>query len=200
MNIGNRFGRLIVTARAATTGGHRRWQCRCDCGNSGIYRESHLLSGATRSCRCLARETTGQRVRTHGLRHTREYGIWKTMKNRCHSASVKSYAGYGGRGIRVCDRWRESFTAFYADMGPRPSPLHSIDRIDNDGPYSPENCRWATKTMQVHNSSKIRHITAYGQTLPLVEWSRRTGLNARTISARIRSGWSAERAVTTPTQ
>jgi hypothetical protein len=120
------------------------------------------------------------------------------MRQRCHTTSHKSFANYGGRGIIVCDRWRHSFEAFLEDMGPRPSPKHSIDRIDNDGPYSPENCRWATMAEQGANKRSNVMLTAFGETTHLHEWARRAGYSAGAIYGRLRAGWDAERAIATP--
>jgi hypothetical protein len=123
---------------------------------------------------------------------------WKNMLRRCFSPKSRDYARYGARGITVCDRWRESFEAFISDMGPRPSRLHSIDRIDNDGPYCPENCRWATKVEQASNRRTNQKITFRGETLTVHEWSRRTGLKAPALYWRLHAGWDAEKTLTTP--
>lgn len=121
------------------------------------------------------------------------------MKRRCYNANTKDYPGYGGRGITVCDRWRNDFAAFLFDMGIRP-PGASIDRIDNNGPYSPDNCRWTDSMTQAHNSSKVKRLTFRGEALPMSEWARRSGLQVSTLYARLRNGWTIERALTTPTQ
>jgi hypothetical protein len=119
------------------------------------------------------------------------------MRHRCRNPKVRFYRHYGGRGITVCDRW-DDFAAFYADMGPRPSPNHSIDRIDNDGPYSPENCRWATAVEQANNQRRTPRFTFRGETLSLKEWSRRTGLGYPMLLYRWRAQWDAAKALTTP--
>lgn len=125
-----------------------------------------------------------------------EHAIWRGMIQRCHNPRAKDYARYGGRGIQVCERWRTSFEAFFADMGPRPSTEHAIDRLDNDGPYEPANCAWRTHSENSRNRRNTRHITCFGETLPLVEWAARTGISRVLISHRLRAGWSVEEALT----
>lgn len=126
------------------------------------------------------------------------YTIWRNLKARCYYPRNDDYDRYGGRGIAVCDRWRDSFEAFLSDMGERPTPGHSIERIDNDGPYSPDNCRWATRTEQASNRHTSQTITHDGETLTVQEWSRRTGIKAPALYWRLHAGWSAERTLTTP--
>jgi hypothetical protein len=133
------------------------------------------------------------RVEDHPL-----YSIWCGMKNRCYNRNEPTYPYYGGRGITVCEDWRLSFAFFWADMGPRPSPRHSLDRIDNDGPYSPDNCRWATRSEQSGNRRNNITLTHNGETTFAKEWARRVGLSYETLLHRLDRGWSAERALTTP--
>ncbi len=120
------------------------------------------------------------------------------MVQRCHNPKNHAYSRYGGRGIEVCQRWRDSFVDFMADVGPRPSLAHEIDRIDNEKGYAPGNVRWATSKQQGRNRSTNHRITALGETLCIVEWSERTGLSKETIRQRLKRGWSPERAVTAP--
>jgi hypothetical protein len=135
----------------------------------------NLLNGNSKSCGCWNREKAAERTkirnRTHGLSDTPEYMVYHGMKTRCYDERDQRYIQYGARGIAMCDRWRESFEAFYADMGPRPSAKHSIDRIDNDGPYAPENCRWATMKEQMHNQQKTlrQHGVAGADNIAAIE-------------------------------
>lgn len=136
---------------------------------------------------------------THGLSRSREYMAYYAMLNRCYNPECKPFPSYGGRGIIVCDRWRASFLNFFEDMGRRPSPGHSIDRKDNDGPYSKDNCWWSERLHQCNNKRNNRLLTVGGITDTIAGWGRRTGINRLTIQQRIvKFGWSAEEAVSTP--
>ena len=182
---------------AMSRDGGRRWLCRCDCGNEVSVATGSLRCGETQSCGCLRREITGQRTRTHGLsRKSGTYAVWVGMRDRCFCVTDTSYHRYGGRGITVCERW-SSFENFLADMGERP-PGMTIDRIDNNGPYSPENCRWATNLEQSRNKRTSILITVGSETLCLSEWADRTGIDYWTLHGRIRRGWDPVRVVTTP--
>jgi hypothetical protein len=136
----------------------------------------------------------------HGMKHSPEYTAWCGIIRRCEAPKAFAYDRYGGRGIKICNRWRESFEAFYEDMGPKPSPLHTIDRIDNDGHYEPGNCRWTTMKRQCRNRSSNHTLEYNGETLALSEWEERTGIPANRISRRIRRGWTAEMALTKKTK
>lgn len=133
----------------------------------------------------------------HGRSYDAEYRAWKRIRQRCFNPNYHSFADYGGRGILVCTRWEDP-TAFLADMGPMPSPQHSIERIDNDGPYSPENCRWALPKEQASNRRTTVLLTHNGETKTMAEWSRITGIGKTTLSNRLKAGWSHEGALTTP--
>ena len=140
----------------------------------------------------------GKANKRHGKAGSTEWDAWRMMRYRCENSGHPYYHHYGGRGIRVCKRWRESFAYFYADMGPKPTPKHSLDRIDNDGPYSPENCRWATATMQHRNTRTNKLLTYRGETLCVAAWAERLGIKKGTLYSRLHQGWSVEKALTTP--
>lgn len=189
---GTRFGRLVTLEPSSGTA--KPVLCQCDCTREKLVpRLVHLLEGRTTSCGCYRREFRA----THGLTTQTggppsEYIAWASMRARCrrHPAYVK-------RGIAVCKRW-DSFENFYADMGPRPSPHHSLDRINNDGNYEPENCRWATSVQQMRNTSWNRRIEIDGVTRPLSEWCERLQVHYTAVDSRLRAGWKSDDALLTP--
>jgi hypothetical protein len=202
---GQRFGRLVVLSCSGRNDVQQAlWELRCDCGNTVSGMTTDRLRGHhTRSCGCLQREAvaaTGRACKTHGCSRMPDYAIWKAMVNRCNNPDCKNYHLYGGRGIKVCDRWQgETGPAFFmADMGPRPSKKHSIDRYPNqNGNYEPKNCRWATAKQQANNSRANRLIECGGETMTIAEWAERTGLARSKISYRLAHGWTASEALTT---
>jgi len=203
VEVGKRFGRLVVVALARV---HQRpsgvrvnvWTCQCDCGGTRDVFAGNLTNAITQSCGCLQRDVARKAHTTHGKTHTPEYQTWFGMIRRCCESTNRAYPDYGGRGIVVCDAWRNSFVAFLRDMGNRPSKQHSLDRIDNDGPYSKENCRWATVLEQANNKRGNIRITVNGTERTATEWSRISGVNRDTIVYRISAGCPAEMAVFMP--
>jgi len=141
---------------------------------------------------------TGRFLPRHGMFGTVEYNAWRSMIKRCYCQTNASFHRYGGRGISVLERWRTSFASFFEDMGNRPSSLHSLDRIDNDGNYEPSNCRWATAKVQQSNRRSVVLLEFNGERLPLSDWSSRSLISRSTISQRLSNGWTVADALTTP--
>lgn len=200
---GQTFGRLTVVGyhggtRTPSGSITHRWACRCACGAESIAIGANLTRGHTRSCGCMRPEATAARSVTHGATigrgQTATYRTWVAMIARCENPARWQFKHYGGRGITVCTRWRESFENFLADVGARPSGL-SLDRIDNDRGYEPGNVRWATPREQTRNSRRAHVVEHDGERLPIVAWSDRTGIPARIIQQRLSRGWSAARAL-----
>lgn len=187
---GIRSGKLLALEPIGRKGGHVYYRCKCDCGGFKDLPSHHLSQGLVKSCGCLARK-----VRFSGLNRSPEYQVWKLMMRRCYDPKMEGYHNYGGRGIAVCDRWKEDPRAFIENMGKRPSRRHSIDRIDTDGPYSPGNCKWSTPKEQARNTRKSVWIEYRGQKRLLVEWADELGLAAGTIKERLRRGYSIEDAL-----
>ena len=198
--IGTVFGRLTVIGvaepRLNPNGKHSsRSICQCVCGTVKPLCNGPLNTGAITACGCVKSERDKSRTQNSHKRIP-EYRVWKSIKARCGIPSATGYGNYGGRGVTVCDRWKESFESFLTDMGPRPSPQHSIDRYpNNEGNYETGNCRWATRQEQDCNRRTNRLLTVSGITMTVSEWSRRNGIPLYTLINRLKSGWDPERAV-----
>ena len=188
---GMRFGRLTVLTKSPEMRGRSfTWVCKCDCGMiTHPIATNQLLGGRTRSCGCLRNELTRLRSVTHNSSRTRLYGVWRSMKNRCSNPKVERYKHYGGRGITVCYEWRNSFEAFRDwAMAHGYSDCTSIDRLDANGNYCPENCRWVDATTQANNKSNNLLVEINGERKTLGEWAHITGIGYSTIYQRYRQG------------
>lgn len=191
---GVRFAHLVVTERAgADKHGHVMWLCQCDCGKQKVVKGHKLLSGDYKSCGCMHYKYG------HGQSDTRLYHIWRTMKARCVASNSHKYHAYGGRGITICEEWLNSFESFYDwAMANGYRDDLTIDRIDNDGNYCPENCRWATPAEQANNTRKNRLLTHNGETHTVAEWAKIVGITKAALYHRLSRGWSVKEALTTP--
>jgi hypothetical protein len=212
--VGQTFGRLTVVARSTNAGRLRRWLCRCECGGTTVALTSNLRKGHTQSCGCLQREAASAASLRHGesrrRRHSPEYKSWRSMVGRCVAKRGFPHRTYVLRGIRVCESWRTSYESFRDQMGPKPTPQHTVDRIDGTRGYdcgrcddcrargATLNCRWASTREQGRNRCNNRLIKFGGRTQPLVDWAEETGLKPGTIARRLDSGWPVERALTAP--
>lgn len=198
--IGKKFGRITVT-EIFTERRKVRGRGICECGNDweGVLRI--LYGGTVKSCGCLTVECTRERFTTHGMTAgglSREYKAWQAMNRRCYDEKFRDYPYYGARGIVVCDAWKNDPAQFEKDMGACPDG-YTLDRIDNDGPYSPENCRWASRLTQARNSRKNTLLTHNGETKPMSQWAEETGISYYVLRSRVTNlGWDDEKALTTP--
>lgn len=206
VRVGDTFGRLEVIAgpvqkRRANGNTYREWTCRCTCGKETPVPASYLTSGNTTSCGCRKRqalEEAWERKKLANRPHlTPGYRSWEAMRHRCSNPNASDYAYYGGRGIKICERWR-SFDAFIEDMGPRPSPRHTIERNEVNGDYEPGNCRWATRLEQMSNVRSNNRLEVNGELLHLAEVARRSGVNQGTIYSRLKAGWKLDEALSLP--
>lgn len=197
---GQKFGRLTVISKAGkTSNGNFKWLCRCDCGAIKEFASGALRSGTTISCGCWIREMTSKRSYTHGETKLRLHHIWAGMKARCNYEKAINYKDYGGRGIKVCEEWTNSYIAFrdWALSNGYNDSL-SIDRIKSDGNYEPSNCRWATKIVQANNKRTNRTIIIDGVKNTVTEWGRIYKIDPQAIWARLNRGWDEMTAVITP--
>lgn len=198
---GQKFGRLTVKERAENSKQNRaRWKCICDCGREVIVEGQHLRSGVTKSCGCYQRECAAKANIKHGGSQTRLYTIWENIKKRCYNKNTEHYSDYGGRGISMCESWKNSFESFkdWALENGYSGNL-TIDRIDFNGNYEPSNCRWVTIKEQANNKRNNILLTHNGETKTIAQWAEEVGLKRRTIRARIdQYGWTIEEALFTP--
>lgn len=190
------FGRLTVLSKIQQSDfeGKTTWDCICSCGTKISVIGSYLVQGTTKSCGCIHREA----ITKHGLSYLPEYHVWYGMKERCQNEHHVSFEHYGQRGITVHSEWLNSFEAFYRDMGPRPSELHTLDRIDNNGNYEPGNCRWATKSEQDNNRRSNHFVNYKNETLTVAQLTQKYNLNYAVVLTRINRGWSVDDAVEIP--
>ena len=201
--VGDRFGRWTVAAPPVRRGGVLVCPVSCDCGATGMTSTTDLRRGHSKSCGCLSADVTRARsaipgmMRPDGRRLSPEAVAWRGAKARCRNPGDSRFNSYGGRGIAVCERWlgRQGFAHFLADMGPRPSPGHSLDRIDVNGNYEPGNCRWATKEQQDNNKRATVMVEYDGRMMPAAAWSKELGIKLKTITARVRRGFRGARAL-----
>jgi hypothetical protein len=200
---GQTFGRWVVLRRATQPiYGKPAWVCQCECSVVKTVAASSLRTGESQSCGCLHRDNSAERLRTiatkHGMHNTPEYFRWISMKLRCTCVTHQAYADYGGRGIKVCKRWLDSFEHFREDMGPQPSKHHTLERIDNDGDYKPGNVKWATRREQAQNRRNSVSLTIDGVTKPLTVWCKYDRSLEGRVRYRLNQGWSDKEALLTP--
>ena len=196
-SVGDRFGRWTVVALPEP----RSTKClaQCDCGAIKMVVKHYITSGRSMSCGCLRSELTASRYAGYTLMP--EYAVWRTMKARCTNPNVYSFKTYGGRGIAVSDRWMNGadgltgFECFISDMGRRPSNVHSIERKDNDGPYSPDNCEWVTSDVQARNQRTNHFVVFNGELMILADAIRLAGLEPKMVATRLSRGWDIDRAL-----
>jgi len=194
---GNTFSRLTVISQDKKVGKHLMWNCVCTCGNHTKVSTTHLRQRKIHSCGCLRDSCAGDRARTHGMTGTTEYRSWQKMKERCLVKACKDFKNYGARGITICERWLNSFENFFADMGEKPKG-YSIERINNELGYNPENCKWATVSEQNSNTRYNVYVTYNGETMMIRDWSRRLGGGDWLVGSRLKRGWDDIRAITQP--
>lgn len=201
--IGKEYNRLTVLNRVEIEGrdwrsNRIRYACQCTCGTELLVKGGRLLSGHVKSCGCLQKEIQRRGNVQHGQSGTKEFAAWRGMIRRCYDKRCRDYPGYGGRGIKVCLRWRKSFSNFLADVGLAPSPKYELERNNNDGNYEPDNVRWATHKEQCRNRRSSRRVAVDGVTKTVTEWAEKTGVNRSIISRRLDQGWDAAVAISVP--
>ena len=188
---GLKFGLWIVAEHVSGP----KWICECACGIRSVVWSTNLISGKSTSCGCDRPQKMRAKISTHGMSGSDIFDVWNGMIQRCYNPKNPSFKSYGARGIKVCDSWRASIHQFDADVGPRPTPRHTVDRINNDGNYEPANCHWATITEQANNRRTNRRVSVGGENMTLAQASRKMQVNHSTVRARLRRGWTIERAL-----
>lgn len=195
---GKTIGRLTCLYRNGNIGNNAAWVCRCECGNEKLVSAKRLSTETTRSCGCLAKESARNLLtkmnHKHGMAHEKVYKIWSSMLQRCNNENDKYFYNYGGRGIKVCERW-SNFENFFKDMG-SPKKRMTLDRINNDENYSPENCQWVDRFVQMRNTRRTVIIEFDGKKQCLKDWAKDIGINPMTLYRRIQK-WPLEKALTT---
>lgn len=198
---GQRFGRLAVVSEV---GRNKRcyvlWKCICDCGNDFTTASVYLLSGVTKSCGCLASEIVSKRMFKHGMSNEKLYSVWANMLGRCNNPNDHAYTNYGGRGIQVCAEWHDFIPFIDWTTNNGYAEGLEIDRIDNDGWYSPSNCRFVTAKQNLRNTRSNKHVTYDGKTMIIAEWAECLGMPHWILSSRLRNGWSVQDAFTKSVQ
>lgn len=197
---GQRFGRLRVIEQTAERKNRRVvWKCVCDCGNECYIVSRSLISGATKSCGCFMQESRGKSRITHHKSNEKIYLTWQSMRKRCESPNNKNFTDYGGRGIKVCEEWRNDFQAFYDwAMANGYADNLTIDRIDVNGNYEPSNCRWVSRKIQSNNRRNNVYLTYKGETHTISEWGEIKNIKPSVLYQRKRKGWSVEKMLETP--
>lgn len=201
MNIGEIYNNWTIIGRGFRVDKTRKYKvlARCVCGTERLMFTYVLRSGQSKSCGCMKGGFLAASKTTHGKSKSKAYGVWSSMLSRCHNIKTPYYPSYGGRGIKVCTEWREDFSLFLRDMG-EPPPGMTIERINNNGDYSPQNCRWATRKEQSANRRNTVRVSAFGETKTLSEWAddNRSVVSLKNIYIRVARGWKPEDAIVTP--
>ena len=194
---GKRFGMLTAVSISHRKGTRTYWNCICDCGGSRVVSSDHLTRMENTDCGCTRKHIPY--YKKHGMSGSRLYTIWTQMRYRCNNSNKKEYADYGGRGIKVCEEWNNPLNFFEWALQNGYSDDLTLDRIDNNSGYCPDNCRWVTQTVQMNNRRNCRYITYNGETKTLTQWAKEKGMRYLQLKRRIDNyNWSIERALTEP--
>lgn len=201
--LGRKFGKLTLQeeldfkVRPKGKGRLRYFLCRCECGENKKVCLFHLRTGHTTSCGCAKIPAIKSANTRHGQARSKVWRAWESMRSRCRNPNTTHFKHYGGKGIKVCERW-EKFENFFEDMGDLPAPRYTIERRDPNGDYEPSNCYWATWTEQANNRTNTVRITLDGRTQSATLWAREFGINPKTVLSRVAAGWDSEKALTYP--